>query len=235
MNTTPKNKTCYDCTREFSSFNPYASACPDCEAKHKAERLEQSRKNNRDKVRAEVPALFRSTDISHAKFNRKAWDKIKDHKLTEEKPWLGLVGMTGRCKSRLAYLYAQDEITRLADAWSDGTERIPSFKFATSYQIGEAVLKQYGEDKQAKRAAREFLDGIRDTSVLLIDDIGKGRLTPAVASELFALVDHRHAHLSRTIWTSNSAAEVIAEGLTEDMAGPFAGRLIESSTIFTFK
>lgn len=73
----------------------------------------------------------------------------------------------------------------------------------------------------------------------MIDDIGKGKLTPAVASELHALLSHRHDHLMHTVWTSNSPPEVIAARfpieLVEDMAGAFAGRLIEMSTIFTFK
>ncbi len=236
MDTTPKKTTCYACLREFTSFNRYADICEECDSKRKAEDLERSKKNNRDKILSRLPPLFKATDINHAKFNGKAWSKIKEHKLTEEKPWLGLVGMTGRCKSRLAYLYAREEIIRSAGLWDNrDREFIPSFEFVTSYQIGEAVLRQYGEDKQAKREAREFLDTIRATEVLLVDDIGKGRLTPAVAGELFALVDHRHANLLRTIWTSNTDPEVIAEGLTEDMAGPFAGRLIDSSTIFTFK
>ena len=137
--------------------------------------------------------------------------------------------MTGRCKTRLAYRYAADELKRLT------AERIPTFEFVASYEIDNAVNHQYGSDFQEKAKARYFLDRLREVDVLLIDDLGKGRLTPAVASELFALIDHRHSHLARTIWTSNSSPESIAAGLPEDMSGPFAGRIIESSKIFTFK
>jgi DNA replication protein DnaC len=180
-------------------------------------------------IRAATPELFRRTDIAHPKFNSNAWAKVKSHRLSGDVPWIGFVGMTGRCKSRMAFLYASELVERMTDC------RIPSFAFVASYEIGDAVTRQYGGDFQQKDEARRFLDKLRDADVLLIDDLGKGRLTPAVASELFALIDYRHAHLAATIWTSNSSPEAIAAGLPEDMAGPFAGRIVESSKIFTFK
>jgi hypothetical protein len=143
--------------------------------------------------------------------------------------------MTGRCKTRIAYLFAVEEIVRLAIVREDEYEALPSYEFVASYQIGDAVIAQYSNDFEIKNPAKDLLRRIRQCDVLLVDDIGKGRLSPAIASELFALIDHRHAHLMRTIWTSNSAPEEIAAGLTEDMAGPFAGRLIEMSKTFTFK
>lgn len=181
------------------------------------------------KVADATPALFRQTAINHPKFNAAAWVKIKDHKLTADFPFLGLVGMTGRCKSRMAFLYAATLLERIAG------EADTSFAFVASYEIGDAVARQFGSDFQEKDKARRFLDRLRTVDVLLVDDLGKGRLTPAVASEIFALIDHRHAHLGRTIWTSNSSPEAIAAGMPEDMAGPFAGRILNSSVIFTLK
>lgn len=182
-----------------------------------------------ERIDKATPELFSRTNTSHPKFNATAWDKIQNHELTEEWPWLGCVGMTGTCKTRIAYRFAANELKRLTD------EQIPTFEFVASYEIGDAVGRLYGSDFEEKTRARDFLDRLREVDVLLIDDLGKGRLTPAVASELFALIDHRHAHIARTIWTSNSSPESIAAGLPEDMAGPFAGRIIESSKIFTFK
>ena len=137
--------------------------------------------------------------------------------------------MTGRCKSRLAYLYAAMVLERMTDA------TLPSFAFVASYEISDAVMRQYGNGYQEKDKARNYLERLREVDLLLIDDLGKGRLTPTVAAELFALIDHRHKDMGCTIWTSNSSPETIAAGLPEDMAGPFAGRIIESSKIFNFK
>jgi len=52
---------------------------------------------------------------------------------------------------------------------------------------------------------------------------------------MFALINHRHCHALQTIWTANSTPEQIASNLAEDMAGPFAGRLNDSSRILRLK
>lgn len=176
----------------------------------------------------ETPELFRRTDITHPDFNATAWGKLKGHRVTEELPWVGLVGMTGRCKTRMAYLYATGLIVHMT------RERKASYAFVASYEITEAVSRLNG-DFSEKAEARQYLDRLRKVDVLLIDDLGKGRLSPAVASELFALIDHRHKHAEATVWTSNSPPEVFAAGLPEDIAGPFIGRINASSKIFTFR
>jgi DNA replication protein DnaC len=99
----------------------------------------------------------------------------------------------------------------------------------------EGGSRSIHDDRSPAQHARAWLDKLRDVDVLLIDDLGKGKLSPAVASEMFALVDHRHVNQLVTIWTSNSAPETIAECMTPDMAAPFAGRINESSQIFHFK
>ena len=233
-----QNKICYSCDKEFVSIGHYVEQCTECQELDAARKLAESKQKNKDRLIGRIPPLFCKTDTSHESFNTAAWDKIKEHRLTEERPWIGFVGMTGRCKTRMGFLYAVAEIQRLAVVHKtrDGSyESYPSYDFVSSYEIGDAVMNQYSNDFEIKNPAKARLSKIRECEVLLIDDIGKGRLTPAVAAELFAIIDWRHAHLMRTIWTSNSAPEVIAAGLPEDMAGPFAGRLIEMSKTFTFK
>jgi DNA replication protein DnaC len=191
-------------------------------------RIARNKVDIASKINNATPELFRTTDACHPKFNAAAWAKIGSHKLTERTPWLGLVGMAGRCKTRIAYLYAANELERLTNS------SIPSFAFVASYEIGDAVARQYVGNFEEKAKTRDYLYKLRVVDVLLIDDLGKGSLTPAVASELFALLNHRYSHVLRTIWSSNSSPEVIAAGLPEDMAGSFAGRILESSKIFTF-
>lgn len=183
------------------------------------------------RIEESIPPLFARTSITHPGFDLSAWNKVKDHRMSEESPWVGFVGVTGRCKTRIAYLYAKDEILRVCE----NEERNPSFDFIASYQIDDAVRRQFSDDPTIKKSARHFLDRLRTVDVLFIDDLGKGRPTPAVAAEMWALIDRRHSHIMRTIWTSNSTPEAIAGGMSEDMAGAFAGRINESSKIFTFK
>ena len=86
-------------------------------------------------------------------------------------------------------------------------------------------------DMSPRDAARQKLDSIRRCDVLLLDDLGKAKNTPAVAAELFAIIDHRHAQNLPTLWTANSPPVSIVTGMSEDVAGPLAGRLIECSKI----
>jgi hypothetical protein len=203
------------------------------EAREKIQAEERNAKRLLDlKLRIEesIPPLFARTSITHPGFRLTAWDRVKDHRMSEENPWVGFVGVTGRCKTRIAYLYATEEILRVSQEGGNA-----SFEFIASYQIDDAVRRQFSDDPTIKKSARYFLDRLRTVDVLFIDDLGKGRPTPAVAAEMWALIDHRHSHIMRTIWTSNSTPEAIAGGMSEDMAGAFAGRINESSKIFTFR
>jgi len=174
------------------------------EAQRAKEREEWTARNKIEvaaSVAEATPELFRRTDITHPKFNAAAWAKIEKHKLSEETPWIGFIGMTGRCKSRMAYLYATKEVDRLTGTWK------ATFAFVSSYEIGDAVTRQYG-DFEAKDKARSFLDKLRNVDVLLIDDLGKGRLTPAVASELFALMPNAPSPNTRCIGTMGTCLRV---------------------------
>lgn len=219
------------------------TSCPPCQkrqeaetaAAQKAERLrdkiEKARKNALDKL----PCLFPATDTNHPRFNRSAWEKVRDHALTEEKPWLGLIGETGKSKTRIAALMAVEYVRQLTERWTAATWEDLSFVFVTGYHLCElAGIISTGSFEQ-KEEARKELKQITTCDLLLIDDLGKGHITDTVAASLFAIVDYRYANVLRTIWTANSTPEDIAAKMNPDMAAPFAGRLNDHSRIFSFK
>jgi len=201
-------------------------------------------------IRGKIPPLFQKTDINHPRFNRAGWDKLKDWRPTDEKPWLGLIGETGTSKSRIGHLLSLEIAREMAnDRFSAMTfsnnKREPGIMLVSSNEITSASMLQFSNKQHATRPlwddrtpaqqARDFLDALRTADFLLIDDIGKGRLSPAVAAEFFAIVDHRYQYQLPMIWTANSTPEEIASCMSEDMAAPFAGRLNDSSRIVRFK
>ena len=119
----------------------------------------------------------------------------------------------------------------------------PSFMFETSNEIKEAVMAKFSKSGAARdlwddppaNSARAYIKKLHDCDLLLIDDLGKARMTPAVAEEMFGLINSRHDYNRPLIWSANSTPEQIAASLPEDMAGPFAGRLHECSTIYQLK
>lgn len=220
-----------------------AEAEAEAEAKEAGDRFAESWVAEfRALVAENVFPVFRATRIDHPKFNRPAWECIRRWRPSDVKPWLGLRGGTGGSKSRIAYLWASEALERMARAVAPRSEyerdrrpRRVTYRFTTAYKIAETVMAQYGDGDSAKWKAREWLDRLRNVDLLLVDDLGKGKLSPAVSSEMYALIDHRHVNQLLTIWTSNSRPEEIASCMSDDMGGPFAGRLNESSKIFTFK
>lgn len=200
-----------------------------------------------EKVRASIPVLFQRTDIKDPRFNSAAWAKLQNWRPTDEKPWLGLIGNTGTSKSRIAHLLAMKIIREIAERhFAEFTgRREPRILFATSYEITEAVMAQFSGRADSfgglsgsptpAQDARGFLDSIRNAAFVMIDDLGKGRLSPAVAAEVFAIINHRYVNSLTTIWTANSTPEEIASGMSSDMGAPFSGRLNDSSLIVRFK
>lgn len=208
--------------------------CDDCEAVRgqereageraaKAERIGANRLSALNAITAATPDRYRDTRIDHPEFNRDLWHNVSDWQPTREKPWLGIVGAeSGGCKTRVAFLVLQKII---ADASSHF-----GFEAIASYQLKRAALAQYRS--RDDDSPRRLLDRLATTDNLLLDDIGKAKHTPAVAEELFTIIDHRYANLLPIIWTSNCHPRHFASDIADrELAGPLVGRILECSTI----
>jgi len=232
-------------------FKP--SRCPKCEAEFQKMQEERDRQREIERAAEEAaaiarlrestlarldrmtPARYLATDIKHSSFNLKLWQQVKTWRPTPEIPWLGLIGESGGCKTRFAYLLLRDIVLEsLPTSTAMKGARGISFETACAYEIADAIRRQHSrDDTKGAATSRDFLDRLSNTDLLLLDDLGKAKNTQAVVAELFAIIDFRHAENLPTIWTANSPPEVIAAGMSEDIAGPFAGRLIECSNIVT--
>ena len=71
--------------------------------------------------------------------------------------------------------------------------------------------------------------------VLLLDDLGKGRVTPRVESELFGLLDTRFHHNRATIITSNQNGAGLENQFSPDIGPPLVRRIREFSLIVGMK
>jgi DNA replication protein DnaC len=148
-------------------------------------------------------------------------------------------------QSALNYLLLRDiaaeSVIQKIDSFGDNRIHKPSVAAVTSSELAATVAGQFANvghqrplwDHDSKDTARREIDFMRTCSILFLDDLGKAKNTPTVAAALFAIIDHRHAENLCTIWTANSKPEDIVVGMSEDMAGPLAGRLIECSNIIT--
>jgi hypothetical protein len=209
-----------------------------------AKKLEELKQKIDNDVLALTPPRYRQTNLEHPNFNIALWNQVRAWEPCDETPFLGLVGVSGACKTRIAFMHFRKIIgERVRPIGELGSIHTPRIAALTSTEFAQLVGKQFisnseprgSWEKNPQHEARHRLDGIRNCEVLLLDDLGKAKNTPSVAAELFSIIDHRHAENLLTIWTANSTPEEIVSGMSEDMAGPLAGRLIECSKIITIK
>lgn len=137
---------------------------------------------------------------------------------------LGLIGTSGSCKTRAAVLILQ----RMA-------EEGKSVMFLTATSMAQAAIDQFHNDQKRKDEASNLLDRALSTSVLLLDDLGKNRMTDRSEETLYEILEHRTSWEQPTIWTSNSGARDLHERFSKDRADAILRRLIEFSTLVTIK
>ena len=238
---------------DYSSDFLRPSLCESCAEKEEIERETQRKVKAEEEERQRVidltastiarlrdktPARFQATDITHAAFNRELWRKVKPWFPTDDMPFLGLVGESGASKTRIGFLLLRE----LLLASIGDNSKAATFDIVSGYEFADLARNQYSKQMPDSWTAnnitvgelyRRRLDRMAKVGILLFDDMGKARNTPAASAELFTIIDMRHKENLATIWTANSPPEVIVQGMSEDLAGPLAGRLIECSTIIT--
>lgn len=241
-----KHSTCHCGSRfEFEKIPPFPdpTECDECDSKaRKAEAEALKTENNR---RAEfekgtilknfdrlTPSEFQpeNNDLTREDFNHEVWGAIRNWRPTRDHPWLGLVGSkSGGCKTRCGYMLMRDIVAESVKAKANGDVTFLEFSAIASYDLKLSALQQYGSEDDTHR---DVLNRLSSVGILLLDDIGKARHTPAVAEEMFTVIDKRYVHGLPMIWTSNSHPKSFASDIKDkELAGPLSGRILEKSLI----
>ena len=236
---------------EWSFLTP--DSCPACTEKRFAERereqekiAEQNRANHLalllQKLDEMTPDRLRTPNIDHPSFNRDLWRKVSAWEPTRERPWLGIIGETGACKTRCAFLRLRQFLTAEIAEWG-GYKDAPKFGTVviTGMDFNRYAVEQYskakgepnwlGKSESEGGIASRRLRQARTADLLLFDELGKVRSSAGTIDELFALIDHRTSRNLVTIWTSNTPPERFCTSWPEEYASPGCGRIIEASTV----
>ena len=198
--------------------------CDPCEKKEieELERNANSRAKDaaRNRFLDEIATSYRNTDLNRIPpVLQKA---VSEWQFSHR--GLGLIGTSGSCKTRAAVLILQ----RMA-------EEGKSVMFLTATSMAQAAIDQFHNDQKRKDEASNLLDRALSTSVLLLDDLGKNRMTDRSEETLYEILEHRTSWEQPTIWTSNSGARDLHERFSKDRADAILRRLIEFSTLVTIK
>jgi DNA replication protein DnaC len=133
---------------------------------------------------------------------------------------MGMIGTSGKGKTRASVLLLE----RMHD---EG--RTTFFISATDLALNSA--NQFADNPATKEIAKSILTMCRSAEVLVLDDLGKGRMTDRSESELYDLLEYRTSRKLPTIWTSNSDARGLIAMFSKDRGDAIIRRLAEFSTI----
>ena len=213
------NRTCTDCGQQYAHESmmienvdllDHITICDPCsdKARRTYGKLEWRRISTLRWEEA-IPVEYRGTDINHPNYqkvvhaHKSAMKWFRDADTSTRRPFLGLIGASGGCKSRIASQVAKQGI------WEHGF-----YQWCGSYKFQWACQNQFGDDgKEASRLLRTW----RETANLIFDDIGSLKSSEVVSDTLYALLEHRPANSLPMIWTSNEQPEEMLAGknLTE--------------------
>ena len=120
---------------------------------------------------------------------------------TVGKPGLLIHGMSGYGKSRVAWHIANR-------IWLSGLEQgfNTPIDFMSMREFERTVVDSFEERRHG-----EAIEDICDSDFLVLDDLGKERLTSRMATDLFSVIDARTQDLRPTIITTNFSGKAFLE------------------------
>lgn len=203
-------------------FSTMKILCEDCDLRRiemlKQEQALMEQQRRQEAFHTLCPPLYRESDP----------ERIPAAFLRECEAWevspmgLGFVGIAGTGKTRAAWML----LKRLHFS------KVRVFGI-TATAFAKACADQWHDDPQAKNMAEDTLTRCRRTKVLLLDDLGKNKMTERSELELFDLLEHRTSHELPVIWTANAGRETLKQMLSSDRGEPILRRLAEFTKVVT--
>ena len=228
--------------QDGKDMNAECYHCPSCEQIiQECWEKERRQREKDDAAKAAwikaVPPLYRDTDTAHPDYpqavHRKAieWQKTRETGEGNGRLFLGLIGISGRCKTRVISQVMKRIIWNGHRCqWVNATEfqRLVQSQWSNEKKASKSILES---STTVGEQARASLETLRTCDALTLDDLGKGRITDTVAGALYDLLEERTAQGRTTLWTSNASLDNLLQMLPADCGGPIVRRLLDFSTI----
>lgn len=223
-------KQCITCACDFDTEEivfldrtiSFQKQCDTCITAITEEREREEKRQKTEQREKEfwsmVPKIYQTTDEN----------QIAPHLKKAIREWkygpigLGFKGPSGSQKTRASVL--------LLHSLHKGGRSVFYLK-ATN--LTKNAVEAFSNDKATKKHALESIRHATECQILLLDDIGKGRLSPSAEESLYALLDTRTENMLPTIWTTNADSSQLHDMMSEDRADAIMRRLIEFSKIIT--
>jgi hypothetical protein len=164
------------------------------------------------------PELYQHTDPTQ--LTPKIKEIVDGWKLGSKAP--AFIGRAGTRKTRAAFLI-------LHRMHFDGVKvaAISSTRFA------KYCADQFEDDPHKRAIARKGMECVRRARLILLDDLGKQKMSDRAELELYDLLEHRTSNMLPTMWTANSAGTELLQMFSVDRGEAIIRRLAEFSQITT--
>lgn len=187
--------------------------------KLKAEAIMREQMRRLGDWRLICPAEFQKTiDPDKKGYNRARNETVLAWKFGEI--GLRLVGPSGKCKTRFAY-------SLLGREFKDGRK-------VASIMHGEFRAKVSALGAVSSEKAFDFTSMLAGVDILLLDDLGKGRATPAAEEAFYFLIDSRVKACRPTLYTMNTDLETFLAGCSEEYRQPLLRRIEDKTKLIEF-
>jgi DNA replication protein DnaC len=133
-------------------------------------------------------------------------------------PGLLLHGASATGKTTSAYT----AIERTLDLWHPGRQNVPAVIAARATELGRTISElSRGNGEEL----RDFVNRLRKTKLLFIDDLDEARLTPRVESELFDLLEYRETEDLPVVVTTNVNGRELEKLFSRNIGPAIVNRL----------
>jgi len=199
-------------------FEPrYCDPC--CEKASQEDHENASRKRreaSKTRWNLMIPPIYHDTDISRIPKEITAVTEFWQY----QPKGIGIIGRSGKGKTRatIALLHRMHEEKR-------------NTYYITATDLALNSANQFADNPATKSIAQNILQLCRSACVLLLDDLGKNRMTDRAESELYDLLEYRTSRRLPIIWTSNSDARGLLAMFSADRGDAIVRRLAEFSQI----
>lgn len=172
--------------------------------------------------RKNIPPLYREINLSHPDLPGDALALVQAWNF---KRGIGLIGTSGRCKTRLLYF-------ALVRAKENGYQCSAITHNHFSVMVIDAFASDYREEK---KSAKSRLEWLRNVDILLVDDVGKAPRTERADAEFEELIEQRVSHNRPILWTANAGGAWLESRFGEDRGPALVRRLAQFCDCLTLR
>src|ERR1035437_488354 len=207
-------------------------ACDDCVANVEMAKSEDSKQSecvDAQAVTRERLKAWESQDMCPEEFRRYDSSKIPDDSWTGfnkatsweyNKRGMMLFGPTGKCKTRAAY-------ATLKRIYMEGKTVIPMT--ANKFAVDCATCAADSTERLAK-----WLNRMKWTDVLFLDDLGKRTMSEFAESQLFDVLDTRFSHGKPIVITSEGTSVELGATFAQKRRESFIRRIVQYCDLISF-